>query len=164
MKITLYNVISSDGYVAAIDKSEDFIPDELWDSFIEICNQNDVLIWGKNTYERFKDYEQSLIDQFLALPIKKIILTTNKNFAPEHPFEVFHSTKDVLRLDKNILICSSFILNDLFIQEKVVNQVVVNVLPIVLGDGIPQFKSEPHLVLVSEKPKISWIEKVYNIV
>ncbi len=164
MKITLYNVISSDGYVATLGRDEDFIPDELWDCFIEICNKNNVLIWGKNTYEKFKDYEQSLIDQFLALPIKKIILTTDNTFAPEDSFEVFHSIKDVLSLDNNILISGSFILNDLFIQEKVVNQVIVNVLPVVLGEGIPQFKSEPHLVLISEKPNMSWVEKVYTIV
>ena len=37
--ITLYNVISADGYITERDGSEDFIPDSVFDDFIDLCKE-----------------------------------------------------------------------------------------------------------------------------
>lgn len=164
MKITLYNVISQDGFVATKDRKEDFIPDKLWESFVEICKQNDVLIWGKNTYEALKEYDQELKDQFFALPIKKVILSRDNDFIPELPFTIIHSVEEVSKLpEENVLVCGSAVLNDLFVKEKMVNKIVTNVLPTVLGEGIPQFATQPEATLVSEIIHEGWVERIHNL-
>lgn len=163
MKITLFNVISQDGFVATKDRKEDFIPDELWDSFIKICNKHDVLIWGKNTYEAFKKYDQPLVDQFAALPIGKVILTKDKNYIPELPFTSIHSVDDVSSLGQNILVSGSATLNDLFINKNLVDEIVVNILPVALVEGIPQFTTNPELSLISENQYQHWVERIYKL-
>jgi dihydrofolate reductase len=163
MKITLYNAISKDGFVATKDGKEDFIPDELWDLFINVCNQNDVLIWGKNTYAAFKKYDEELIEKFLSLPIQKVILTRDTDYIPDHPFTVIHSIEEVSNLEKErVLVCGSATLNDLFVDRKLVDQIIVNILPITLNDGIPQFLSHPEITLVSEKQYPKWTQRVYS--
>ena len=49
--VTLYNVVSSDGYIAREDGSEDFIPDELWPLTLEVFKKFDVLVMGRKPYE-----------------------------------------------------------------------------------------------------------------
>ena len=162
MYVTLYNVISEDGFIASKDRKEDFIPDQLWSSFINICNEYDVLIWGKNTYIAFKAYDESLIEQLISLPIKKVILTRDTDFVPESPFKVIHTIDEIPQFGNDILISGSAVLNDLFVEQNMVNNVVVNVVPVSLGEGIPQFSVKPELILVSEKPYDEWTEKRYS--
>jgi dihydrofolate reductase len=164
MKLTSYNVISSDGFIATKDRNEDFIPDELWGSFLEICNQHDVLIWGKNTYEAFLLYDKDLIIDFLALPIKKVILTRDMDFISQSEFETVHTIAEISNLGENVLLSSSYVLNDLFVQENILDIVIVNVLPIVLREGIPQFTKLPSLSLISEKDYPQWIQRIYALI
>ena len=42
--VTIYNVISSDGFIVRKDGSESFIPDELWPLTLEIFKKFDVLV------------------------------------------------------------------------------------------------------------------------
>lgn len=163
MKITLYNVVSSDGFIATKDGKEDFIPNKLWSAFIDLCNKNDIVVWGKNSYEAFKSYDKELVDQFLALPIKKVILTRDENWLPSPPFSAVRSIKELSSMGENILVSSSFVLNDLLIKEKLISKVIVNVLPIAIGEGILQFKNDPPLSLVSENKHVGWIEKIYEV-
>ena len=60
--ITSYNVISKDGYIATKDGKEDFIPSYLWDTFLDICSQNDVVVMGRKTYEAIQTYSSEHIN------------------------------------------------------------------------------------------------------
>ena len=80
--LTLYNVISSDGFIAAKDGGEDFIPDEVWGDFLELCAKYDALILGKNAYAAIQSFGKELVEPFEKLSIKKIVVTRDKNFKP----------------------------------------------------------------------------------
>ena len=49
--ITLYNVISADGFIARLDGDEDFIPDDLWPHTLEFFKKYDALVMGRKTYD-----------------------------------------------------------------------------------------------------------------
>lgn len=52
--LTSYNVISSDGFIAQTDGSEDFIPDEVWGDFLEFLGEYDALLIGKKHTNLYK--------------------------------------------------------------------------------------------------------------
>lgn len=47
--VTIFNIISADGYIARENGEEDFIPDELWFEFLKLCKNYDAFIMGRKT-------------------------------------------------------------------------------------------------------------------
>jgi dihydrofolate reductase len=164
MSVTLYNVTSSDGFIATRDSKEDFIPDSLWGEFLSICEENDVVVISRKTYEAIQNYNKSLINLFEDLSIKKLILTKDLNFKPKKGYEVAHSPSETLGFGENILVCGGSSLNDSFIKEGIIDTVVVNVLPIEIKDGIKQFEIQPQLLLISEKVFPQWVKRTYKVI
>ena len=149
--VTLYNVISQDGYISRLDGSEDFIPDEAWIDFLNICKQNDVEIMGRKTYEAIQKYPEQMVKEFENLKIKKVVVTKNSEFIAKPLYTVVHSLKDALALGTNILISSGPTLNTSALREGLIDKIVLNILPVKIGSGIKIFENEPDLILISEK-------------
>ena len=104
--VTLYNIISSDGFIASKDGSEHFILDELWQNFLNLCKEYDALVIGRKTYDAIQGYGKELLDPFEKLPIQKIIVTHDRKFRPKASYIVAHSPKDAVSLRENILRCT----------------------------------------------------------
>ena len=49
--VTIYNVISKDGFIARSDGGEDFIPEEIWEYDMQFFRQFDTWVMGRKTYE-----------------------------------------------------------------------------------------------------------------
>ena len=81
--LTLYNAVSSEGFIARKDGNEDFIPDNLWQNFINLCEEYGALIMGRNTYDTIQNYGEEFIQSFEELPIKKIVVSSNQDFNPK---------------------------------------------------------------------------------
>lgn len=150
--LTLYNVISSDGFIAQADGSEDFIPDEVWNDFLELLNEYDVLIIGKNTYEMIQSFGQELVEPFENTSIKKIVVTRDEGFVPKTSYEKISSLQAAFKIGSNALLCSGSGLNTAFLKEKLIDRIVLNKLPVTIGKGIRQFETEtvPELTPLPE--------------
>lgn len=150
--LTLYNVISSDGFIARKNGDEDFIPEEVWGDFLELCTKYDALIMGKNAYGAIQAYEKELVEPFENLRIKKIVVTRDKNFKPKNGYTVVNSLREAAALHPNILLCSGPKLNTAFLNEKLIDRVILNKLPVAIGEGTPQFEEgvHPRLIPVPE--------------
>ena len=142
--LTLYNVISSDGFIATKDGSEDFIPDEVWNDFLDLCTKYDALIFGKNAYASIQSFGKKLVEPFEDLSIPKIIVTRDKNFKPKTGYIVLSSLKEVAVFRPNMLLSSGPKLNTAFLKEELIDGVILNKLPIAIGEGIPQFEKGVH--------------------
>lgn len=140
--LTTYNVISSDGFIAQEDGSEDFIPNEVWNDFLELCNEYDTLLIGKNTYTTIQGFEKELIGPFEKSNIKKIVVTRDKDFIPKAGYEKIMSINDTIKTSLNVLLCSGPSLNTAFLKEKLIDQIILNRLLITLGKGVQQFKTD----------------------
>src|SRR6185503_16371911 len=124
--ITLYNAISSDGFIARIDGNEDFIPDEVWNDFLEICNAYDVIVMGSRSYTAMQKYELEEIRTFEQLHIKKVVISRDTNFKVKEGYVLLHSTDEVKNFGKNILLCSGPALNTVFLNEKRIDKIIHN--------------------------------------
>ena len=164
MYVTLYNVISQDGYVADGAGEEDFISDSFYKVFLDECSRNDVVVFGKNTHSQLLEYPKEFIDTLAQLPNRKIILTTDTSFKPGAFFEAIYSLDDFSHLQGNVLVSSSHKLNDVLIRENLVDEIITNVVPQKLGAGIPQFTHVPTTELTEEKVCEGYIHKRQRVV
>lgn len=146
--VTLFNIISSDGYIARENGSEDFIPDELWPEFLKVCEKYDALIMGRKTYDAIQKYDKELLKPFQKLKIKKIIITRQRDFVPKAGYVVAHSPKDALSLEINNLVSSGPTLNSYLIKNGVVDKIILYKLPVTIGAGIKPFNTETKNIFI----------------
>ncbi len=158
--VTLYNAVSSDGFIATKDGKEDFIPDSFWNDFVNQCKEYDVVVMGRKTYEAIQEYGKEYISGFESLPIKKVIVSTTPTFNPKEGYVKVSTPQEALKLGTHILLSSGPTLNTAFYNSGNIDKVILNTVPIELGEGIPVFNIQPKLELVSEENKI----KVYNVI
>jgi dihydrofolate reductase len=137
--LTLYNVISSDGFIAREDGREDFIPDGLWKNFLDICLQYGTLIIGRKTYDAIQCYDKKLRDPFEKLAIKKIIITRNRNLHVQNEYVVVHAPEDALKLAHDALVSSGPTLNNYLLKNHFVGKVIFHQVPAIIGTGIKPF-------------------------
>ena len=138
--ITLYNVVSSDNYIADKNGSEDFIPDNIWDDFLNLCRKYEVVVFGKTTYNAIQNFDKKLVASFENLPIKKVVITRDLNFIPKNGYSSFVSPEEVVKKFTNILLTSGPGLNTAFLKKKLINQIILNKIPSVLKEGVTQFE------------------------
>ena len=163
--VTLYNVVSADGYIARKNGDEDFIPDELWADFISLCKRNDILVIGRKTYEAIQNYPEKLIKQLEELEIKRVVVTTELNFKIKPAYIIARSPKEAFGLGENILLSSGSSLNTSSLEQGLIDNIILNILPEKIYEGVRQFNIEPKLSFVSEKiieDGRKWCE--YNII
>ncbi len=149
--VTLYNAVSRDGYIAKKDGGEDFIPDELWSEFIDLCKQYDVLMIGRKTYEVIQNYSKEAVKELEGLDIKIAVVTRNTMFIAKQRYIVVHSPQEALAMGKNIIVTSGPDFNASLLEQGLANKVILNVIPEIIGQGIEQFKMRPNLALLSEE-------------
>ncbi|MEK7661987.1 MAG: hypothetical protein AAB355_00585 [Patescibacteria group bacterium] len=160
--LTLYNVISADGFIARKDGSEDFIPDNLWPNFLNLCRKYGVLIMGRKTYETIQNYEEEPLRQFEELPIKKIVISDNRDFHPKEGYIVAHSPEDALVSAPDALVSSGTTLNDYLLKHRMVEKIILHEVPISIGEGIKPFDREGiSLTPINKVPKLKGI-RVYE--
>ena len=152
--VTLYNVVSSDGFIARPDGREDFIPDDLWGKFLDICRKYGTLVIGRKTYETIQRYDKKLLIPFESLPIKKIIVTSNREFRLKPGYVIAHSPEDAIISSENILVSSGPTLNDFLLQKGLVDKIIFHEVPIAIGNGIKAFNSERISLLPVKNPDI----------
>ncbi|MBU6371029.1 MAG: hypothetical protein KGH93_01750 [Patescibacteria group bacterium] len=137
--LTLYNVVSADGFVARPDGNEDFIPDALWQKFLELCGKYRTILFGRKTYDAMQAYEKESIDEFEKLPIRKIVISRDQDFVPKNGYAIAHSVQDAFASDPDALVSSGPVINDLVLKNNLVGKIIQYKLPEKIGRGIKVF-------------------------
>jgi dihydrofolate reductase len=142
--LTLYNVISQDGFIADNNGSEDFIPDETWQYFLNLCREYGALIIGRNTYEAIQQYDKNLLDSFEALPINKIIVTSDLTFSANQKlgYVIANSPEEAIAVSSDALVSSGPTLNNYLLAMHLVEKIILKVIPVNIGEGIKPFDSD----------------------
>lgn len=149
--VTLYNVTSNDGFIARLDGDENFISDDFWDYFIDLCKNYDTLVMGSKTYEAIQNYPIEMSEQLESLSLKRIVVTKDINYPVKSEYKIINSIKDIQFVGKNILVSSGPGLNTSIAREGIADKVILIKLPEKIGAGIPVFEKEIKLNLISEK-------------
>jgi len=144
-ELILYTTVSLDGYLAPIyggfdmlttisnPVREDYGKNVFFDSI-------DTVIMGGNTY-----YELSCIDVEMPFKDKKIYVVSQKSlelhkevcFIKENAINEIKKFKELE--GKNIWLMGGGILTASLLRCKLIDKMIINYLPYMLGDGIPLF-------------------------
>ena len=143
-KLVLYIAISLDGYIATEDDSLEWlfkIEGEGDNGYSEFYNTVDTILIGRRTYDWIIEKEKG---KFPYKNKKCYVFSKSENDKNENvefiSQDVAEFTNKIKRLDGgNIWLVGGGDLLHSFIKEKLVDEFVITIAPILIGHGIPLF-------------------------
>ncbi|TSC64066.1 MAG: dihydrofolate reductase [Microgenomates group bacterium Gr01-1014_93] len=145
MKVILYMAISLNGIIARDNNEEDFLSEANWDTLLKLVNKSGCLIWGRKTYEIFQTWEDKYKENIKN--IKKVIVSSDENFNPVENYEKTSSPKEALGLLEQegfneVILAGGAKLNSSFCKENLIDEIIFNIEPVVIGKGISVFSPD----------------------
>ena len=164
MKTTLYMAISANGIIATETGGEEFLSHENWEKFCELAKEFGNFVVGRKTYEAVKKWEDGYNFDDLV-DIEKVIISEDKNFKLDKGYTLANSPQDALaKLSEKgfekVLITGGANVNSAFVKANLLDEIILNVEPVVVGKGIPVFAPENFelkLKLISSEKSASGI-------
>jgi len=153
MKIILYMAMTINGFIAKEDDDTSWISQEEWGSYSLAVRRAGCLVVGRRTYHILTK-QPEFID---FKDIKLVVVSQNDltTISPNHL--VARSPKEALELlndFKEVIVAGGGALNTSFMSENLIDEIYLDVEPIVFGKGIRLFKKsdfEAKLRLVETK-------------
>lgn len=142
MKIILTMAVSVNGIIASKSGNEDFLSHANWIQFVNLAKRVGCFIWGRKTYEAVIKWEGDYLNDLEG--VKKIIISQS-NLDMKEGFELADSPENALKiLEKNgfneAIITGGSTVNSSFAKKGFIDEVIFDVNPFILGEGIPVFK------------------------
>jgi dihydrofolate reductase len=169
MNVRIFMAQSVNGMIAREDFSEDFLADAHWDCFLGQVKEAGCFVVGRETYETVKSWKEFSFDSIKAT---KIVISSDKSLKLDKGFTLATSPADALKKAKekkfaNVVVTGGGGINAAFMKQGLVNELVLNIEPFVLGKGIHIFSEdefECRLKLVSvKKLKEGILQLRYNV-
>ncbi len=162
--VTLYNVVSADGYIMTKDRDESFIPDSFWPTVLDVFKKYSIFVMGRKTYDAFQSYGDDLLHPFEKLDLRKIVVSHDESFGAKSGYEVVGSPEEAINQNDDVLVSSGSVLNNYLLQHNLVDVIVLHCLDMVLRDGIKPFDDTflEGFALVSESQVDGAKEKTYK--
>ncbi|MCF6094931.1 dihydrofolate reductase family protein [Microaerobacter geothermalis] len=147
-KVILYIAISVDGYIARENGDIDWLLEaetqgEGDNGYAEFYKTIDTVLMGKKTY----DQVLTLVDEFPYPQKKCYVFSTSESREDQYVDFVSENVVSFTRRLKqqegtNIWLVGGAELLDTFLKEKLVDEFIITIIPIMLGKGIPLFKAD----------------------
>lgn len=144
-KLILYISMSLDGYIADGNNNLDFlslVEKEGEDyGYLEFVKSVDTVIIGRKTYEKVQEmgFEYPHTD-------KKVYIITRTKKPDQGSFEYYTGSLSALietiksKPGKHIYCDGGAEIVHLLLQENLINELIISVIPVILGSGISLFK------------------------
>lgn len=156
MKTILYMAMTVNGKIAGADDDTSWTSKEDWAGFLGMCKSIGNAIIGRKTYEMVNKEGTQLGD------ITTVVLTHDSALLAKqssHTIFTDNPPKEVLAMlekkgFKEALVCGGGILNGAFLKEGLIDEMYIDIEPLVLGRGIPLFADgdfAPRLKLLEVK-------------
>lgn len=148
-KIKLYIATSIDGYIARNDGDIDWLteypnPQKTDYSYKDFFNSIDTIIMGGRTYRELlcMDYLWAYKDKIVYV-ITHTAQNTKENthFVTEHIIEVISQLQE--ENGKDIWLMGGGEMTTLFLNNDLVDEMIITTMPIILGGGISLFPDNP---------------------
>lgn len=168
MKVILYMAMTVNGMIASQDDDTSWTSKEDWAGFEAICHRAGNVIIGRRTYDMVKKEGTQLED------VLTIVMTHDKDLRSSSSKTLITTqpAQKVLTLVaqkgfKTALVAGGGQINSLFMKEGLIDELYVDIEPLILGSGIPLFSSngfETRLQLLSAKKlNTHTIQLHYNV-
>ena len=164
--IVLFIASSLDGYIARENGDIDWLPENTKSGYNDFIKSVDTVIMGKKTYDQvltFGDYPYK--DK------KSYVFTRNKNHSKDENVEFVYDTEKLIKniisdSGKNIWLIGGSKIISTFVNLGFVDEIILSIIPVVLGKGIPLFKNiekEVKMELVKTTDYEKLVELHYKI-
>jgi len=140
-KIKLFIASSLDGYIAREDGNIDWLPQSGNSGYDEFYKTIDTVIMGRKTYEQILTF-----GKYPYEGQKSYVFTKNTEIKKDGNIEfVFETEKLVKELlsssGKDVWLVGGADLISTFLNFDLIDDIILSIIPIVLGKGIPLFKN-----------------------
>lgn len=163
MKITVEMACSINGLTATKDGNEDFLSNRNYQIMLGFLKEYDCLVWGNTTFKNVISWGDNYIDDLKDVTI--IIFSKEKQVSSYKNVIYCNSMENFLEICKeknieNVFVSGGAHINNLFLENNMVDEIIINYNPYVLTNGINLFNGndvEKSLVLnkvVHEKEDI----------
>lgn len=141
MKVILYMGVSINGYIAKSDGNSEWTSDEDLKGFFDNSKSAGNIVMGKNTFHAASSYGYFPFPEAL-----NVVVTHEKleNIWGDKVIFTDQSPKDVLAMLEekgftNAFLVGGGLLNSSFAKEKLIDEIYLDVEPLLFGKGIPVF-------------------------
>ena len=169
MKLTLYNAISIDGFIATQDGDSEWVSEVDVEYFEAEMERAGCIVVGRKTFDQYRD-------ELYPVPgITNIVLTSDPDSGP--PYDNVKYTDEepasVLKLAESmghdeILLVGGGKANGSFFDVGLIDEIILSVHPLILGDGIRLFESDSKLakleLLSSQQLDEGLVQLKYRVV
>lgn len=145
MKVTLWMGMSLNGIIARENNEEDFISHDCWLAWLEAIREYGCILWGRKTHEIVKTWPKQYFDDLKG--IKVMVVSSNQKYLVKDGFELASSPIQALeKLTKEgfnkVILTGGSGLNSSLAKSNLINEVILNIEPVIVGKGIPVFSSD----------------------
>lgn len=142
MNVILYLEVTSNGFIAKPNNDTSWVSKEASNSYTRTMREMDAIIIGKKTYHIMPE------DEFQST-VQYVVISHQPNSKPKVPNVQFvnKSPNEVLLMlkqqnHKRVCISGGSQINTLFMKAGLINEIYLDVEPVVFGKGIPLFSPD----------------------
>lgn len=149
MQITLYVAPSIDGYIAKSDKDSEWVSPVCGESFTRTINEYGCIIMGSHTFDQYRG-EMYPIKGVLNIVISKDSSRSSTDndlvfvTSPESAIAVATEHRHV-----KVLLIGGGTINASFLADDLIDDVIIDIHPLILGQGIKVFENIEKMVSLS---------------
>jgi len=164
-KIILYIASSLDGYIARENGDVDWLPINTDSGYDNFYKSIDTVIMGKKTYDQiltFGDYPYKGKKSYVFTRNDSLTKDENVEFASN----VEEFSRNLVSSKGNIWLVGGSELFSAFLEHKLVDEIILSIIPTVLGKGIPLFQNinqEANLKLIKTTEYSGFVELTYKV-
>ena len=140
--------ISANGIIATKTGSEDFLSHDNWLQFVRLARKVGCFMWGRKTYEAVIKWEGDYLSDLKS--VKKVIISSSE-LKLKKGFTLAHSPEEALKMladegFKEAIITGGSITNSYFAKKGLIDEIILDVNPSIIGEGIPVFAPEDFVL------------------
>jgi len=141
MQITLYVAPSIDGYIATSDKDSEWVSPTCGKSFMQAVHDYSCIILGSHTYDQYQG------EMYPVKEVFNIVVSSDKSRHSSDPDLVFApSPSTAISLAQThghakALLIGGGTINAAFLKESLIDDIILDVHPLILGKGIKEFEN-----------------------
>lgn len=144
MNVLLFMAQTPNGIIARDNYSEDFLSHENWKTFVKLAEEKKCFIIGRTTYQQVKKWPTYDFDHVNA---QKIVVSKNRKLKLGKRYTLAKDPKDALQKVvalgfNHVLLTGGGTLNSAFMKEGLVDELILNLEPHLIGKGIRTFTEE----------------------
>lgn len=165
-KILVYIASSLDGYVARENGDIDWLPEITESGYDAFYKSVDTVIMGKTTYDQVLTF-----GEYPYKDKKSFVFTKNTNQNKDENAEFVSDVEKFVKdgfpgAGENIWLVGGAQIISSFLKQGVVDEIIISVIPVLLGKGIPLFKNienETKLELIKTEKYGQLVDLHYKV-